>query len=1106
MNDERDDRAESRHSRQPPPTNREPGRPGERGTPPPNQQSPQQPPQRPDQGPPGQQRPPQQSGRAAWPEEEERGTSGPPQGQPPPGQPPQGQPPGGRPEQQGWPTTDPQSRARGEPPRSGPQDRRGAPNVDPNQETAQHPQVPSEGHRGSGAPSPDETADDSSPIANRLSGGAVGNHADQPTQAPRSAQGPPPGQAPPPGQGPPPGQQPPHGRNQPPPPGGQPPRPPGDQPTRQPPQGPPPPPPGQQPTRQSASPQHPGERPTENLPPTDSEPPTRHQAAGGAAAAGAAGGAAAAGGGPARDPGLITHRSEQGGYNYYSNDEHDEGYEDEDYFDDDYGDDDYGDDDYGDPDDEMNAAQAKKARRRKIWRRVRRTCYGAAALMFIVPTVMFVVLYYNLENKPPAKVQREYNTSLVVKYADGSLLNKFSSSDSGHSRVLIKDLDEVSGDMKHATMAAESADFYSNPGFSPTGIARAVLNQLTGGQGGGSTITQQYIKLSTGNDDHTMWRKFTEVVRAFKLTNNYDKNTIFKAYLNTAYYGRGAYGIHNAADAYFGKTPKQLNAAESAVLAGMVQLPRGNDPRVNPEQAQHRWEYVIGQMADNGWIRKNEEKTLEMPKTKPRMAWRGEGVTGAQLHIKQQVTAELEKKGYPYGTLTSQGYQVVTTIDPQAQRKAVAAVDKVTKGQPENLDTALVATDPKTGAVRAYYGGGGVGTDWAAAPQQPGSSFKPFVTMAGLQQNKGIGRTYDGSEPQTIGGTKYVNAEGVDCKRPKQCGVREATTKSVNTVFVNMAMQFGPDKVAEAAHEAGIPRERGGKSTLVGQDGVPHLGIALGQYRATTTNMSNAYGALADGMRTKSHFVAKIVDSNGKIIEDFTGSGQEPAFASSKEESRNLAANVTASMLNVADHAEIGVANDKRPVASKTGTHQNGDTGHNLTAWMVGYTPQISTAVSMSANSKNGQESLLDSKGSDVFGSELPGHIWQEFMTSYLQGKSVKQFPNPDPVGQWRTPPPTPTEKPTSSTKPPPTTTKPPPTTTMPPTSSSDPSASESSDPSASRTEPTEECSIWNPDCQEGSGSGSDSNDGDSNSDSDNSTDTDGRQNAVGSTGRPEGG
>nr|WP_242687169.1 MULTISPECIES: transglycosylase domain-containing protein [unclassified Actinopolyspora] len=685
--------------------------------------------------------------------------------------------------------------------------------------------------------------------------------------------------------------------------------------------------------------------------------------------------------------------------------------------------------------------------------------------MIVTPAAVFAWCYFTFDITSPQETAANYNTSLVVNYSDGSLLNKFSPAE-GENRVLIDSLDEVSPEMRHATMAAEDADFYSNPGFSVSGIARAVYNQLSGGQGGGSTITQQYVKLSTGKDSHSVKRKFTEVVRAFKMTNQYDKNTILKAYLNTAYYGRGAYGISNAADAYFDKKPSELNAGESAVLAGMVQLPKGNDPRVDPQRAQDRWNYVIGQMADEGWLGSKDPQSMSMPKTEPMWAWTT-STTPVQLHIKQRVISELEEHGYTQGEMTSQGLRVVTTLDKTAQQAAESTVKQVMQDQPDRLIPALSAVDPETGAVRAYYGGNSVGRDWASYPQPAGSSFKPFVTAAGLKQGYGIGEVYDGSDNQTIWGTEYANAAGVDCEHPKHCGVREATTNSVNTAFVNMAAKFGPEKVAAAAHQAGIPEERTANGetteTLVShKTGRTNLGIALGAYPVTTTNMANAYGAFADGKRAEPNFVKKVVTSDGELVENFNDN-PENAFSTSSSESRNIAANVTQSMLDVAEHSHLTL-DGNRPVASKSGTHQLKGTQHNERAWYVGYTPQLSTAVSMNAETRTEPKALLNKNNGDIYGAGLPGDIWQQFMNAYHEGKSVEQLPKPSKkIGQYTTPPMSTSETSESASE----SSEPPSSSSEPPSSSSNPPSSTSSEPpSSSSNPPTSECSIWDSDCQ----------------------------------------
>lgn len=625
--------------------------------------------------------------------------------------------------------------------------------------------------------------------------------------------------------------------------------------------------------------------------------------------------------------------------------------------------------------------------------------------------IAFGIGYVTWDVESPEAVARGTAQTAVIKYSDNTELTRIVPA-SGN-RTMIRDVTrEVSGPMRDATLAAEDPTFYQNPGFDVNGIFRAVWGQLTGDDsGGGSTLTQQYIKLSTGNDQHTYTRKFKEIVLAYKMSQQQSKNEILKAYVNTAYYGRGAYGIHAAADVYFHKEPKDLDASEAAVLAGMVQQPSNNDPRINPVQAQRRWNYVADQMARYEFVTAEQRAAMQLP-TMQNGADRTNQATGTQYQIREQVLAELDREGYNQQSLEQHGYTVVTNIDRQAQKAALDAVSTVMQGQPSDLHPALVAVEPSTGAIRAYYGGGGTdagGFDYANAPQQPGSAFKPFVALAGLEQNRGLGELYDGSSPREIAGTTFANNPGVRCDDPLHCSVREAMTKSVNTVFVDMGVQFGMAKVAEAAHQAGIPREANGTPTLVNADGTTSAGIALGMYPVRTTDMAAAYATFAnDGMRNQPRFVQKIVDNTtGETVRDF-GPQPQPAFdAKDPHRNRNLAANVTESLLQVADHSHLPL--DGRPVAAKTGTHQygNGDSADNEKAWTVGYTPQISTAVSMSAG--DAQHPVLpvrDANGGPVFGSGLPGHIWQQFMNAYLAGKPVQPFTSAEPIGQFLPPPP----------------------------------------------------------------------------------------------------
>ncbi|WP_338601956.1 transglycosylase domain-containing protein [Saccharopolyspora sp. SCSIO 74807] len=1142
MNDERDDPARGRHSRQPegrnpgppedrdtPPTARQQGPrsqgpppgppPGQGGAPqgpPPNQQPPQSgrpagpppgqggAPQRPPQGPPaGQQGPqqgqPQRPGQQG-PGQQGAGQQGPPPG-PPPGQGPRAGDGAGRSrqgEQPQWP---------GEGAQSGPDTVRNGPSGQ--QRSGSAPESPQE-TTGAWTPSFDDDDDDGA--SGSRGDSAEGRKLDLPTSF---AQQPPPpreqagGRQAPPGAGqrPQPPQQPPNAQQpnpqQPPQqPGEQgtqqvgPQQRPGQQPTRQ---GPPPPPGGQQGTRQvpptGRPPQDPGERPTANIPQTPGnarDGGSNRGSRGGAAAAGgvvggvagaaAAGGAAAAAGagsgaaggaagaagaaggagGSMREPELLTHESRAAGYNYYSDSSYSDGgrYDDYDDFDDGYSDGAYADGPYDDdpdglfPDDEMSASKAK---RKVIWRRIRRGCYVAAAAMLLLGIGTFAWGYTMWEVPNPEKIASETQQTITINYANGQEMTRVEPE--GGGTTMIRDLrKEVAKPMLDATVAAEDASFYSNPGFSIRGIAGAVFNQFVGGQGGGSTLTQQYVKLALDQDEYSITRKVKEVVIAYKVTNQQSKDDILKAYMNTAYYGRGARGIHDAAEAYFGKLPSELNPSEAAVLAGMVQRPYDNDPRADKEQAQSRWEYVAGQMLANKFVSKAERDAMQLPETRPRDAWTSKGDGSSHLHVRKQVLAELEREGYDQQALSLGGYTITTNIDPNAQRAAEEAVQRTLQGQPQNLHTTLAAVEPKTGNVRAYYGGGdNVFFDYAGSPQPPGSSFKPFVAAAGLKKGYGLGETYDGSNNQMIAGTKFSNAEGSTCDDPKNCGVREAMNESVNTVFVNMAVRFGPPSVREAAIDAGIPAQFSGKPSLQNADGTIDSGIALGAYPVRTIDMASAYGTFAnDGKRVQPRFVQKV--ENSVKSETFSSPPPQPAFDKDGEKSKNIAANVIESMLGVAEHSKLPLDRN-RPVASKTGTHQFAETGDNQNAWMIGTTPQLSTAVGMLADENGKPVAVRDKTGKSFYGSGLPGDVWQEFMNAYHKNLPVEQFPKPTPIGQYQVKPPPPPPAP-STTAPPPTTSSLPPTTSsLPPTSSE--SETSESETESSRPGPGSGCGLF---------------------------------------------
>ncbi|MEV0697658.1 transglycosylase domain-containing protein [Saccharopolyspora sp. NPDC050389] len=643
----------------------------------------------------------------------------------------------------------------------------------------------------------------------------------------------------------------------------------------------------------------------------------------------------------------------------------------------------------------------------KRWRRVRRIGLSIVGGLGLAVVGAFGVGYLVWEVPDPQQVAAGTQQSIVLKYADGSEMMRIVP-ESGN-RTMIRDLGEVSGPMRQATLAAEDASFYTNGGFDFFGIVRAVFAQITGSAGGGSTLTQQYIKLATGDDEHSYARKFKEVVLAFKMTNEQPKDEIFKAYLNTAYYGRGAWGVHAAANAYFGKLPRDLNASEAALLAGMVQKPNENDPRVDAVQANWRWTYVADQMLSNGMVDPGQRAAMRMPETRERFAWRGEEMSGPLFHVRERVLQELEQAGFSAQNLHQNGNTVITTIDRDAQRVAESALAAETANQPQNLRTALVAIEPGTGAVRAYHSGDRQigGFDWAKAAQPPGTTIQPFVVAAGLMQGHGLGEVYDGRSPQEINGATYRNTGS--CPGLLACSVRAAMSESVETAFLNMTLKFGPGKVRDAALRAGISPTAGGKPAMQERDGEVGIRIAMGDYPVSTVDIARGYATLADGMRSQPHFVQKVLDSNGNELADFA-TEPESAFSDDPTESRDIAGNVTESMRwsypsMLLNDPALGGLSTGRPVAGNSGIAQfGGSPDKTLTAWTAGFTPEIAVAVSVSASDEKGQpQPVLGSSGS-MMGEVYPNRVWRQFMKAYLEPRPAQSFMPFNPIGAYSDP------------------------------------------------------------------------------------------------------
>jgi membrane peptidoglycan carboxypeptidase len=623
-------------------------------------------------------------------------------------------------------------------------------------------------------------------------------------------------------------------------------------------------------------------------------------------------------------------------------------------------------------------------------RRASRIVLIGLLVSILTPALAFIVGWLAFSVPSPAVVAAARKQVTTILASDGkSEIGRYVPEEG--NRIVVS-LSQVPIHVQNAVLAVEDRSFRSNPGFDIGAIARAVGDQLTGGSGGGSTITQQYIKVVTGHDEYSLLRKFREVIVASKITKRQSKDQILQDYLNAIYFGRGAYGIQAASQTYFGKDVQNLTVSEAAVLAGLIRSPSSLDPATDLPAAQARWNLVLDGMVGQGWLTPADRAVQAYPKTLALSpASQALGVpTDDRAHVVDRVLEELASQGITRAQLAVGGGRILTTIDPRAQQLVRDAVRAELRGQPSNLHSSLVAVDPRSGAVIAYYGGSeGNGFDLAGGlAWSPGSAFKPFTMLAALERGIGMYSVYDGKSPLLIGGRSYANSES---RNYPKLTLKQAMTQSVNTAFVRLARDVGAQAIRDAAIQAGIPEEINGKRALAEPDsGEPGLGITLGQYPVHTIDMASAYGTFAaDGVRHQPFFVREYDNSEGSVKYQHIDEPQ-PAFDQG-DPTRNaqLARNVTATLTDVARSSQIPVAGG-RQVAAKTGTHQLGDTGHNAAAWTIGYSPSISTAVWVGdpANS-----AIKNASGADIFGRGLPGEIWQRFMNSYLQGSPREVFP-----------------------------------------------------------------------------------------------------------------
>jgi penicillin-binding protein 1A len=580
-------------------------------------------------------------------------------------------------------------------------------------------------------------------------------------------------------------------------------------------------------------------------------------------------------------------------------------------------------------------------------------------------------------------------TSLVYD-ADGKVVDQLY----GVQNRFVVPLEGVDPTLREAVVAIEDHRFYEHRGLDFEAIGRAAVEnvQSLSIQEGGSTVTQQLIKNTYIAQDErfipSFERKFVEASLAWQYEKENSKGEILEQYLNTVYFGSNAYGAEAAAKTYFNKKAADLTLPESALLAGIINLPGIYDPFADPESAKERRNVVLDRMLEHGFITKEEHDRAVASKlvlSRGRIQYQADNE-----YFLNAVRNELAEE-YGDEAIYEGGLKIYTTLDPGLQEAANTAVDSIVNPEAGDPSASLVSVDPATGAVRAMVGGSDfeqVKFNLATqAHRQAGSSFKPFVLAEAIDQ---------GISPETLYVSKDLSIDmGENAERYEVSNydfiergpitLMKAMADSDNTVFVQLALDLGLQNVVEMAHEIGVETE---------VDAYPSTAIGGLRVGVTPLEMASAYATFANlGTHMEPYLVEKVSREEGGeevVFEDHRLSGNEAL-------SRDEAAVVTESLRGVVERGTASYYHDLeaeigRPAAGKTGT-----SNEFIDAWFIGYIPQLSTSVWVGYPDE--RRSMVNINGlPEINGENYPLDIWSLYMQSAVQKFPVQAFdePNPD--------------------------------------------------------------------------------------------------------------
>jgi penicillin-binding protein 1A len=636
--------------------------------------------------------------------------------------------------------------------------------------------------------------------------------------------------------------------------------------------------------------------------------------------------------------------------------------------------------------------KSSKKRRRGILLRTLRFLFNLALVMAAIAVVLVVGLYLvvirehgdRLEERYPDLAQDSY-----VYAADGERIGEFEVQESRET-VGFEDLGEY---LPLAVVAVEDRRFYDHFGVDFEGVARAAWTDLRAWevQEGGSTITEQLMKnLYVPEAERlrvSFWRRFVQSALAFSYERHHTKTEILTAYLNTVYFGNGAYGAEVAAERYFGKSAENLTLSEAAALAGFLHAPSTYflpGETQGSERALQSRDTVLRLMEEQGMISEAEMREAKSAPLEYTPAPSPE--EPAFEPFLERVRREVEERLGPEA-LGLGGLRIHTTLRPELQRAADES-SEVVLFESTDPSAAVVTVEPQTGAIRALAGqveGFNLALD---ARRQPGSAFKPVVLAAALKQNISPESIYVSEELGIRFQNEYYVIDNYDSVERGEISLREAMAESDNTVFVRLAADVGLENVVATARILGI------RSPVEPYPATAIGGLGLG---VSPLEMASAYATFAGGGIHREPYAVERVERvsygetdpvyDHRIAGERVMTGNQAAAVN--EVLRGVVEEGTASMFHDLDE-EIG-----RPSAGKTGT-----TDDFADAWYVGYTPRLSTSVWVGY--PEGRRSMVGVHGiEELNGETLPMDIWSSYMAQATEGEPSLSFPEPDP-GRFR--------------------------------------------------------------------------------------------------------